>query len=790
MALANIILAGKEWLWPAVGVLVISAFLLIKSYSRLGVPVPMRFGCAFLKLLGIALFAICLLEPQWTGQRAKPGANYFAILVDNSSSLKVKEANGKARSQQALDLLDPENNQWQSEIGNDFQLRRYTFDSQLRSSHDFSDLDFNGPSSALMTSLKDLKERFKTRPLAGVVVLSDGSATDYTSESLGDLNGLAPVYPALIGSDQDLKDLSIEQVSVSQTAFEDAPVRVTIRLASNGLLGESAHVSLIDKKGETAANQQTPLTADGSAVLRFELAPEKLGISFYQAQVRLADEPKALETDGKSREVTLANNQQIIIVDRGTGAKRILYISGRPNWEYKFLHRALETESQLELTGLIRVAKREAKFEFKGRAGESSNPLFRGFDKVDEETQRYDQPVLVRMNVRDASELRDGFPKKAEDLFQFHAIVLDDLESAFFSRFQMNLIKDFVSIRGGGLLMLGGQQSLAQGRYSGTPIGDVLPLYLDQLPSGQTDEDMRMDLSREGWLLPWARLRDNEPEEIERLTAMPLFGVVNRTTSIKPAATVVSLLQDGVSDSFPGMVMQPFGNGKSAALTVGDLWRWGMHKKEGDKSDLERTWRQTLRWLTADVKHRIHLEANPIPGDANQSVLIRAHLKDKEFSPMDNANVTAEIQPMLFGKTGSTNAAVKLELQPSAEEAGWFESTFVPRSQGGYRASIKATDEDGIEIGSSEIGWASDPAAEEYKDLSPNRSLLESIASSTGGEMVTVSGLNALAGSLPSKKAPVTETFSTPVWHTPYVFLLGLLVLVTEWGWRRYRGLA
>ena len=338
--------------------------------------------------------------------------------------------------------------------------------------------------------------------------------------------------------------------------------------------------------------------------------------------------------------------------------------------------------------------------------------------------------------------------------------------------------------------MLGGQQSLAQGRYSGTPIGDVLPLYLDQLPSGQTDEDMRMDLSREGWLLPWARLRDNEPEEIERLTAMPLFGVVNRTTSIKPAATVVSLLQDGVSDSFPGMVMQPFGNGKSAALTVGDLWRWGMHKKEGDKSDLERTWRQTLRWLTADVKHRIHLEANPIPGDANQSVLIRAHLKDKEFSPMDNANVTAEIQPMLFGKTGSTNAVVKLELQPSAEEAGWFESTFVPRSQGGYRASIKATDEDGIEIGSSEIGWASDPAAEEYKDLSPNRSLLESIASSTGGEMVTVSGLNALAGSLPSKKAPVTETFSTPVWHTPYVFLLGLLVLVTEWGWRRYRGLA
>ena len=79
----------------------------------------------------------------------------------------------------------------------------------------------------------------------------------------------------------------------------------------------------------------------------------------------------------------------------------MLYVSGRPNWEYKFLHRAVEADEQTQLVGLIRIAKREPKFEFRGRAGESSNPLFRGFgNQSKEEIERYDQPVLVRLNTR------------------------------------------------------------------------------------------------------------------------------------------------------------------------------------------------------------------------------------------------------------------------------------------------------------------------------------------------------------------------------------------------------
>ena len=42
------------------------------------------------------------------------------------------------------------------------------------------------------------------------------------------------------------------------------------------------------------------------------------------------------------------------MVHRRRGPYRLLYVSGRPNWEFKFLRRALQGEDEIELVGLIR----------------------------------------------------------------------------------------------------------------------------------------------------------------------------------------------------------------------------------------------------------------------------------------------------------------------------------------------------------------------------------------------------------------------------------------------------
>src|SRR4029078_7687383 len=200
------------------------------------------------------------------------------------------------------------------------------------------------------------------------------------------------------------------------------------------------------------------------------LKPEQPGLNFYTIRISLEN-----SSDTNRLEATQHNNSRVVAVDRGKGPHRILYVSGRPNWEFKFLNRALSEDPQVQLISLIRIARREPKFTFRGRTGESSNPLFRGFNKGDEETARYDQPVLIRS--KDEPELRDGFPKTAEGLYRYEGIILDDLESEFFTADQMLLLQKYVSERGGGFLMLGGADSLQDGKYARTPIGDMLPLY-------------------------------------------------------------------------------------------------------------------------------------------------------------------------------------------------------------------------------------------------------------------------------------------------------------------------
>ena len=120
-------------------------------------------------------------------------------------------------------------------------------------------------------------------------------------------------------------------------------------------------------------------------------------------------------------------------------------------------------------------------------------------------------------------ELRDGFPKTADELYRYHAIILDDLEAAFFTPDQLALLRNFVSQRGGGLLMLGGPDSFVSGKYDRTPVGELLPVYLNRSEPVREEQEYRLALTREGWLQPWVRLRKTAEEDGQRLAAMVPF---------------------------------------------------------------------------------------------------------------------------------------------------------------------------------------------------------------------------------------------------------------------------
>lgn len=792
MTFATLTFSGWNWLWPATGVVALTIAILFWSYRAATGPLWARVLCLVLKAAGIVALAFCLLEPLWTTQRARPGANLFAVVADNSQGLQIKDrGDTKSRGEQLTALLDQKVNGWQSALADTFELRRYLFDSRLQATTDFHELAYDGRSTALATSLKTLKERFQGRPLAGVLLLTDGNATDIRGTALPDTTGLPPIYPVVIGRNESARDLAIQQVNVSQTAFEDAPVSIQADVVAAGFRGEPVVAKLVDQSGKTVQEQTLDARKDGDALaFRFQLKPEQKGLSFYEVRVAPKNAPEIAAPGAPAEEATQANNKRVLVVNRGQGPYRILYVSGRPNWEFKFLNRAIEADDQVHLVGLIRIAKREPKFDFRGRAGETSNPLFRGFgNQAAEEVQRYDQPVLARLNTRDEVELASGFPRTPEDLYGYHAVIFDDLESEFFAPEQAQLVQKFVSERGGGLLMLGGMESFQEGNYARTPIGDMLPVYLDRPTEQDAPGLLKFELGREGWLQAWARLRDNESDERSRLDSMKEFQVLNRVRGIKPGASVIAAVRDQQGTEIPALAVQRFGRGRTAALMVGDLWRWGM-QDASTRIDMDKAWRQLMRWMVADVPNPVDLAVELQPEDANGAVLLQVRARDAKFQPLDDATVNIEVETVSFGAGASeVRAPIHLLAEASATEPGLYQTSYVPRQTGGYKVTAKVTNAVGAEVGRAEAGWSTDLAAEEFRSLTPNVALLENLARKTGGEMVAVADLEQFARSLPQKKAPVMETALNPLWHTPAMLMFALGCLLTEWGLRRWKGM-
>ncbi len=788
---ASLTFSGWSWLVPAIGIFGLSVALLLWGY-RTAPRGGRRWLCLVLKLIGIVALAFCLLEPLWSRERAKPGSNFFAVVADNSQGLQVRdEAARQTRGEGMRELLDPSRAPWSSQLAEQFEVRRYLFDTRLQNARDFGELTFDGRASAIGLALRSVAERFKGRPLAGVLLVTDGIATDLIG-ALPDIAGLPPVYPVMVGVGSPGRDLGIQQASVSQSVFEDAPVAVQAELVAIGMRGESARARLVDQSGVVVGEQVFELRRDGDVLpIRFQFKPQKPGVTFYELRVGLRGELSgSASSTNQTAEATLANNARLLVVDRGIGTHRILYVSGRPNWEYKFLNRAIQEDPQLQLVGLIRVAKREPKFDFRGRAGETSNPLFRGFgDQGRETAERYDQPVLTRLNTRDEVELRSGFPKTPEELYGYRAVILDDIESEFFTPEQAMLLQKFVSERGGGVMMLGGMESFQHGQYHRTPIGEMMPVYLDRAIESRGTNALRFQLAREGWVQPWVRLRDQEGSERARLDAMPTFGVFHRVRDVKPGASVMATAVDLEGQEFPAMVVQRFGRGRSAALLIGDIWRWGMQNAEA-RTDMDKSWRQLLRWMVADVPDRVNLTAEPKPDDPSGAVRLQVRVRDERFQPLDNASVSIAIQTVsMSGTTGASTNILQLSTEPSLSDAGVYEATFVPRVTGGFRAVASVTNSVGAEIGRSEAGWVSDLAAEEFRSLTPNAALLEQIAKKTGGEVIAAKDLESFVKRLPALRAPVMESYAQPLWHTPVLFAFALACLIAEWGLRRTGGM-
>ena len=771
------------WLPAAIAALLAIPVVFWSNFSRKISP-RRGFVLSALKTIAIGLLVLCLLEPMSQFERAKPGANSLIVMADSSQSLDVKDAGQDSRATQMSKLLGANSEEgddatWMNQLERNFELRRYTFDERATHVVDFRDYAAGGRASQILKSMETVGRRVDGKPTAGILLLTDGNESTNPDLDEFDWSQLPPVYPVVIGADEPLRDLSITNITTSQTNFESAPVTIKAELLAQKFAGKSVTVQLVGEDDKVIETQEVRRLENGKPfAVRFKLKPENRGVNVLE--IRAFEKGTSIENE--NGEATLVNNRRLVIVDRGKGPFRILYIAGRPNWEYKFMRRALADDNELNLVGLIRVASKEAKFTFRSRDGETTNPLFRGFGNEEDETaEQYDEAVLIPLDAKDESELRDGFPKDATDLFAYDAIVIDDLEAAFFTQNQKTLLSQFVSLRGGGLMMLGGVATFARGGYDRTPIGESLPIYLDQRSPNPEDVEYRLALTREGWVQPWVRIESTREDELKRLETMPHFQTLSRSRSIKPGATILASATDSKDNTHPALVVQRFGNGRTAAMLIGDLWRWKL-QSEDENEDLNKAWRQTLRWLVSDTPRRVEVLAEP-DSDEPQLTNIRVDIRDEAFKPQLNAELDLKV-------ISPSGKEIAIASQQDSAKVGSYVAEFSSREPGAYRIVATASSPSGELIEARESGWVSDPAVDEFESLQPNREFLHRIAKETGGELVEVADLDSFASAFDSKKVPVSETQTIPWWHRWSIFGAAIGLLLAEWGARRMWGLA
>jgi uncharacterized membrane protein len=711
------------------------------TYLRRGGPgVPVR-GRATLfglraAILGVLLFA--LFRPSLQVPVAVTQENYVGVLIDDSRSMQIADGEEGTRGAQLQQRLDAELIQALSER---FRVRLFRFAGSAERVSGVEELTFAGGQTRLGRALEQARAELAGLPLAGLVVVTDGGdrgEAELNASLLALRSASVPVFTVGVGREAFQRDVEVRRVSTPRTTLRGTALVVDAVIAQTGYGGRTVPL-VIEDEGRIVASQQVALPADGTpAAVRIHFTATEPGWRRFRFRVPLQE-----------GELVRENNQQDALIEVRDGPQKILYFEGEPRWEVKFMRRAVADDPQLQLVVLQRTA--ENKF--------------------------------LRLDVDSASELASGFPRTREELFAYRALVLGSVEAGYFTREQLKLIADFVAERGGGLLMLGGRRSFAEGGYAGTALAEVLPVELDGQPDPDFFAELTVSPTRAGQHHAALQLADDPAASRARWESLPPLSTLNRVTRLKPGAT--ALLTGSGAGVPAGQVVlasQRYGRGLSLALPVQDSWTWQMHADIPVEDETHQTfWRQMLRWLVNEVPDQLTSAASAEPAALHQPVRIRADLRDESFVSVNDARVAAWVE----GPDGSER---EVALQPSVQRDGEYGAQFIPAAAGTHRIRVGAwRGERSVATGSLALDAVDDDG--EFFGAQMRGPLLRRIAEETGGRFYTLDNLRRLPRDVNYSGQGITSVERYDLWDMPILFLLLVGLLATEWGFRRRRKL-
>ncbi len=706
-----------------------------------------------IRLIALLLLLLPLFEPVLMMPDIIPEENFLVIMLDKSMSMGIGDGkDGETRLQSVRRILENEETGVLTGLEKNFKIRYYEFGASASRKDSLLYTDANDTGTNLSTALKRVISDYKGLPLAGIVMFSDGgdNSKDDPLTIAEELRGLEiPVH--IIGTGSESFDIERELVEVNagKGLSEGTGAEIDVKIRS--WINEVAPVDItIFKEGEPVFTERRTLKGGGGIdYLSFFYEPSEKGAHEYTVKI-----------EEMENEVNIDNNTQSFLIDSRKDSIRVLYFEGHIRNEFKYLKRALQDDQIVEFTSVTRTGT--GKF--------------------------------YRQGIRTPDELEGGFPVNEEDLNRFKAVVFGDVEASYFTIEQLRMVEEFVRMRGGGFLMMGGMHSFAEGDYFNTPIADLLPVELDPerrqviatvfhnpMTALSDTGGYRFVPTRAGLENPILKFSADLGTNRALWDEMPKLTSINYLGNVKPGATVLAeKTRDRFGETEPLLVTHRYGRGRAGMLATSSTWRWQLQRESGDQRH-ERFWRQFIRWLITSAPDKVNLELADNVYSPGDEIPLNVKVYDDDYNPLQFVDIRGSIK-------GPQGIRSEINFRSDLNEDGEYIGTYIPGSEGMYEVSIHASHE-GRSLGERKQSFLIRPSKIEYNDATLKKLLLQNIAEISNGEFYEEFEVENLLTNLRTRKTS-TSIFKTEfLWDMPLLYLLVLILLSVEWIYRRRKGM-
>ncbi|HEY5806804.1 MAG TPA: hypothetical protein VIT67_02490 [Povalibacter sp.] len=715
--------------WLLLACIAAGAALIFATLSR-----RRQVGGAKLLLLGTLQAALLasLLTLAWRPvlhvERVRDRENVLAVAIDTSGSMAYDDhVNGgdpQSRLQRTVTALQSDSLR---ALQKSFEVRLFTFATRAEPLAALDAVPPPGPQTRIGDALLQLLQTAGSVPLAGIVLVSDGADNGETlsEERLAEIASYGvPIHTVGVGQEKIPQDLELEQVRVADTAPAGATVTAAVQIRHD--TSTRTRLRVYDGDRLLAARELSLPSASGVSSHSIEFSAGDPGTHDLRFTV-----------DALEGERDVVNNSRSQVLNVPATRRRILYVEGEPRWEYKFLRRALEAERAVWLTSVVRT---------------TPNKYF-------------------RQGVASGSDLPDGLPSDAAELFAYDAVIIGSVEAANLSVQQHQLLRDFVDKRGGRILLLAGHSGLSAGGWERVALSQALPT---QLPGKQAhgfqQRPAGIRLAAYAVESPITRLDGDARRSADLWRSLPPLADVQPLGRLKPGAMV--LLETNAERSLPVLVWQHFGQGATFLLATASTVRWQMRTDASDQRH-EIFWRQLAHALADGVPERATLTSKQTVYNDQRQVRLEAQLRNPRFEPINDAHVELFVAP-------ERDAPFTVPMQPSDAGDGRYAATLDAAATGLYRIDMTARTSTG-EVESATAYVRRNDGVLEHYGVRQNRAVLERIADTTGGRYWTLDQLDQLAAAIPYSKAGIVERQMLDLWNLPIVFLLLLVLKLSEW---------